>query len=139
MLTRFIRRQLILFGTLTVIAIVVLGWYYLRIPSLVGIGQYTLKAHLPASGGLYPTDNVFYRGITIGKVTAVEPTEQGGGSAAAGPWRRRLAGGRRVGDARHHPRAHPRAERVDRGEGRRSEPHRIGAVSYTPGPLAALR
>jgi phospholipid/cholesterol/gamma-HCH transport system substrate-binding protein len=76
-LTRFIKRQLILFGILTVVAIVVLGWYYLRIPSLVGIGQYTLKADLPASGGLYPTANVTYRGITIGKVTDVEPTEQG--------------------------------------------------------------
>lgn len=54
-----------------------MGWYYLRIPSLVGIGQYTLKADLPASGGLYPTANVTYRGITIGKVTAVEPTDQG--------------------------------------------------------------
>ena len=46
-------------------------------PSLVGIGQYTLKAELPASGGLYRTSNVTYRGITIGKVTAVEPTERG--------------------------------------------------------------
>ena len=40
MLTRFIRRQLVLFSILTVAAILVLGWYYLRIPSLVGIGQY---------------------------------------------------------------------------------------------------
>jgi phospholipid/cholesterol/gamma-HCH transport system substrate-binding protein len=77
MLTRFIRRQLLLFTILTVVAILVLGWYYLRIPSLVGIGQYELKADLPASGGLYPTANVTYRGITIGKVTAVEPTEKG--------------------------------------------------------------
>jgi phospholipid/cholesterol/gamma-HCH transport system substrate-binding protein len=44
---------------------------------LVGIGQYTLKADLPASGGLYPTANVTYRGETIGKITDVEPTEQG--------------------------------------------------------------
>jgi phospholipid/cholesterol/gamma-HCH transport system substrate-binding protein len=77
MLTPFIRRQLILFGILTVVAIFVLGVYYLRVPSLVGIGRYTLKAELPASGGLYPTANVTYRGITIGKVTAVEPTQQG--------------------------------------------------------------
>ncbi|SRX92669.1 Mce-family protein Mce1F [Mycobacterium tuberculosis H37Rv] [Mycobacterium shimoidei] len=55
----------------------VLGWYYLRIPTLVGIGQYELKADLPASGGLYPTANVTYRGITIGKVTDVQPTEKG--------------------------------------------------------------
>src|ERR1700757_3631575 len=77
MLTPFIRRQLILFGILTVIALSVLGVYYLQIPSLVGIGRYTLKAELPASGGLYPTANVTYRGITIGKVTDVEPTERG--------------------------------------------------------------
>jgi phospholipid/cholesterol/gamma-HCH transport system substrate-binding protein len=76
-LTPFIRRQLIVFGILTVVALVVLGWYYLRIPTLVGIGQYTLKADLPASGGLYPTANVTYRGETIGKVTDVEPTETG--------------------------------------------------------------
>ncbi len=77
MLTRFIKRQLVLFSILTVVALLVLGWYYLRIPSLVGIGQYQLKADLPASGGLYPTANVTYRGITIGKVTDVEPTEHG--------------------------------------------------------------
>jgi phospholipid/cholesterol/gamma-HCH transport system substrate-binding protein len=77
MLTRFIRRQLVLFSILTVAAIVILGWYYLRLPSLAGIGQYQLKADLPASGGLYPTANVTYRGVTIGKVTGVEPTEKG--------------------------------------------------------------
>jgi phospholipid/cholesterol/gamma-HCH transport system substrate-binding protein len=77
MLTPFIRRQLIAFAILTVVSILVLGGYYLRVPRLVGIGQYTLKAELPASGGLYPTANVTYRGITIGTVTQVEPTEQG--------------------------------------------------------------
>jgi phospholipid/cholesterol/gamma-HCH transport system substrate-binding protein len=77
MLTPFIRRQLILFGILTVIALSVLGIYYLQIPSLVGIGRYTLKAELPASGGLYPTANVTCRGITIGKVTDVKPTAEG--------------------------------------------------------------
>ncbi len=45
-------------------------------PTLMGVGQYTLKADLPASGGLYATANVTYRGITIGKVTDVEPTEK---------------------------------------------------------------
>src|SRR5246127_4271672 len=77
MLTPFIRRQLILFGILTVISLLVLGVYYVQIPSLMGIGRYTLKAELPASGGLYPTGNVTYRGITIGKVTDVQPTAQG--------------------------------------------------------------
>jgi len=77
MLTRFIRTQLTVFAALTVVAIVVLGWYFLRVPTLMGIGQYTLRADLPSSGGLYATANVTYRGITIGKVTEVEPTETG--------------------------------------------------------------
>jgi phospholipid/cholesterol/gamma-HCH transport system substrate-binding protein len=77
LLTPFIKRQLVMFAILTVISLGVLGVYYLQIPSLVGIGRYTLKADLPATGGLYPTANVTYRGITIGKVTAVEPTETG--------------------------------------------------------------
>ena len=77
MLTRLIKTQLVLLVVLAVAAVVVLGWYFLRIPSLVGIGRYTLYAELPQSGGLYRTANVTYRGITIGKVTAVEPTERG--------------------------------------------------------------
>jgi phospholipid/cholesterol/gamma-HCH transport system substrate-binding protein len=72
-----IRLQLVTFALLTIIALTALGWYYLQLPSLVGIGQYSLNATLPASGGLYPTANVTYRGIQIGKVTAVEPTENG--------------------------------------------------------------
>ena len=77
MLTRFIKFQLVLFTILTILAIGVLVWYYLRVPSLVGIGQYKLYAELPRSGGLYATANITYRGTQIGKVTAVEPTEDG--------------------------------------------------------------
>ncbi|MGZ4526559.1 MAG: MlaD family protein, partial [Mycobacterium sp.] len=77
MLTPFIKRQLVTFGILTAITAVALGGYYLQIPSAAGIGQYTLKADLPASGGLYKTSNVTYRGETIGTVTAVEPTATG--------------------------------------------------------------
>ncbi|WP_319453067.1 MULTISPECIES: MCE family protein [unclassified Mycobacterium] len=77
MLTRLIKAQLILFTILTIIALTALGWYYLRLPALVGIGQYKLYADLPRSGGLYSTANVTYRGTTIGKVRAVTPTEHG--------------------------------------------------------------
>ncbi|OBA81087.1 mammalian cell entry protein [Mycobacterium sp. 1164966.3] len=77
MLTRLIKTQLVLLTGLALIAVLVLCVYYLRIPSLVGIGRYTLYADLPQSGGLYRTANVTYRGVTIGKVTAVAPTERG--------------------------------------------------------------
>ncbi len=66
-----------LFSILTVVSLVVLCWYYLRLPQLAGLGQYTIHAELPASGGLYNTANVTYRGISIGRITEVEPTELG--------------------------------------------------------------
>ncbi|MCV7101815.1 MCE family protein [Mycobacterium palustre] len=77
MLTRFIKTQLVLLVVLAVAAVAVLGWYFLRVPTLAGLGRYTLYAQLPSSGGLYRTANVTYRGVTIGTVTAIEPTERG--------------------------------------------------------------
>jgi phospholipid/cholesterol/gamma-HCH transport system substrate-binding protein len=77
MLTRFIKSQLAIFAILTVLAVAALAVFYLRLPSLAGIGQYGLKVDLPAAGGLYKTANVTYRGVTVGRVTDVEPTETG--------------------------------------------------------------
>ena len=77
MLTRFIKTQLVIFIVLTVLALLGLGLYYLRLPAVAGIGQYALKVDLPAAGGLYRTANVTYRGVTIGRVTDIEPTEKG--------------------------------------------------------------
>jgi phospholipid/cholesterol/gamma-HCH transport system substrate-binding protein len=76
-ISRFVWIQLAVFAVLAVLVLATLGWYYLELPSLVGIGQYTLYAELPESGGLYKTSNVTYRGIQIGKVTDVLPTEHG--------------------------------------------------------------
>src|SRR3954453_3738694 len=72
-----IKAELVLFPVLTVIALLVLGWYYLKLPSVAGLGTYDLHAKLPRSGGLYATANVTYRGTQIGKVTEVKPTESG--------------------------------------------------------------
>ena len=77
MLTRFIKTQLFIFLALTIAALVALSVFFLRLPALAGIGQYPLKVDLPAAGGLYKTANVTYRGVSIGRVTDVEPTETG--------------------------------------------------------------
>ena len=61
MLPRLIKTQLALLTAVAVAAVVILGWYYLRIPSLVGVGRYTVYAELPHSGGLYRTANVAYQ------------------------------------------------------------------------------
>jgi phospholipid/cholesterol/gamma-HCH transport system substrate-binding protein len=76
-LTPFVRLQLAIFTILTLVALIVLGWYYLSLPSRAGLGQYTLYANFERSAGLYATANVTYRGATVGKVTKVEPTETG--------------------------------------------------------------
>ena len=77
MLKPQVKRQLVIFTALTAAALMVLGVYYLRLPTLAGLGQYSLKADLPEAGGLYKTANVTYRGTIIGRVTGVEPTESG--------------------------------------------------------------
>ncbi|WP_194166712.1 MCE family protein [Mycolicibacterium sp. P9-22] len=77
MLTRMIKTQLLIFVALTVVALVVLSLGYLRLPTYAGIGMYRMYANLPNSAGLYETANVTFRGTTVGKVLAVEPTEQG--------------------------------------------------------------
>ena len=77
MLTRFVKIQLGIFIALTIAALLALSIFYLRLPALAGIGQYKLNVDLPAAGGLYKTANVTYRGVTIGRVTDVQPTETG--------------------------------------------------------------
>ncbi|OAN36857.1 MCE family protein [Mycolicibacterium iranicum] len=77
MLTRFIRIQLILFAIASVVAVTAMGLFYLRVPTLLGLGRTTVKVELPASGGLYRFSNVTLRGVQVGKVTEIdlEPTK----------------------------------------------------------------
>jgi phospholipid/cholesterol/gamma-HCH transport system substrate-binding protein len=50
---------------------------YMRLPALVGIGQYRVTVELPESGGLYPRGNVTYRGTQVGIVKGVSLTDTG--------------------------------------------------------------
>jgi phospholipid/cholesterol/gamma-HCH transport system substrate-binding protein len=77
MLTRFVRTQLIIFTILSVIGVSVMVVKYLQAPTLLGLGRITVKLELPASGGLYRFSNVTYRGVQIGKVTALNATRDG--------------------------------------------------------------
>ncbi|MFE3545939.1 MCE family protein [Nocardia sp. NPDC059177] len=76
-LTRFVRVQLVIFSILTVIGLVVMSGQYLQVPAMFGIGRYAVTVQLAATGGLYPTANVSYRGQNIGKVEAVRLTPAG--------------------------------------------------------------
>ncbi|MGF6887498.1 phospholipid/cholesterol/gamma-HCH transport system substrate-binding protein [Nocardia sp. GAS34] len=77
-LTRFVRTQLVIFAVLTLVGIVVMAGVYVHLPAMVfGIGRHTVTVDLPATGGLYPTANVAYRGTNIGKVEKVLLTPDG--------------------------------------------------------------
>lgn len=76
-ITKFVRTQLIIFGIVTVIAVISMAVYYIRIPSMFGIGSYQITLNLPSTGGLYQNANVAYRGVNVGKVTSVRLTDQG--------------------------------------------------------------
>ncbi|GAB93280.1 MCE family protein [Gordonia rhizosphera] len=76
-ITRFVRIQLIIFSIVTVIAMVAMGVFYIKIPAMFGIGRYQVHLDLPSTGGLYQNANVSYRGVNVGKVTSVYLTSDG--------------------------------------------------------------
>src|ERR1700742_523962 len=77
MLTRFVRIQLMVFVVASVVGMAAMFFQYMQVPTLLGVGRYTVKLELPDTGGVYRFSNVTYRGVQIGKVTAVGPTEHG--------------------------------------------------------------
>jgi phospholipid/cholesterol/gamma-HCH transport system substrate-binding protein len=77
MLTRFVRIQLAIFALIGIIGIVAMVLFYMQLPTLLGIGRMTVTLELPATGGLYRFSNVTYRGVQVGKVTAVALTPNG--------------------------------------------------------------
>ena len=77
MLTRFVRNQLIIFTIASIVGVAVMVFTYMQVPTLLGLGRINVKLELPATGGLYQFSNVTYRGVQVGKVTAVRLTENG--------------------------------------------------------------
>jgi phospholipid/cholesterol/gamma-HCH transport system substrate-binding protein len=76
-LTRQIVIQLAIFLLLAVTALGVMVFGYMRLPELMGIGQYRITVELPETGGLYPRGNVTYRGAQVGLVDSVKLTDTG--------------------------------------------------------------
>jgi virulence factor Mce-like protein len=77
MLTRFVRIQLAIFAVASVVGMATMVVHYLDVPEMLGIGQINVTVELPSTGGLYRFSNVTYRGVQVGKVTSVEPTDAG--------------------------------------------------------------
>jgi phospholipid/cholesterol/gamma-HCH transport system substrate-binding protein len=77
MLTRFVRIQLAIFTIVGIIGVIAMVLFYIQAPTLLGIGRMTVTLELPSTGGLYRFSNVTYRGVQLGKVTAVGLTPTG--------------------------------------------------------------
>jgi phospholipid/cholesterol/gamma-HCH transport system substrate-binding protein len=76
-LSRPVWIQLAILATITVVAVGVMAFGFVNVPALVGMGRYTVTVELPASGGLYPTSVVTYRGTEIGRVKSIDVTRDG--------------------------------------------------------------
>jgi phospholipid/cholesterol/gamma-HCH transport system substrate-binding protein len=76
-LSRTVWIQLVVLAAVTVIAGSVMLFGYVKLPALLGVGRYTVSVDMPASGGLYPTSVVTYRGTEIGRVRSVDVTSAG--------------------------------------------------------------
>lgn len=76
-LTRRILIQMAIFAVVATTALLIMVFGYMRVPALVGIGQYRVTLELPESGGLYTRGNVTYRGVEVGTVKSVQLTDTG--------------------------------------------------------------
>ncbi len=76
-LSRRVWTQLAILASVTLLSVVVMALGFVKVPALLGVGRYTVKVDLPASGGLYPTSVVNYRGSEVGSVKSVNVTETG--------------------------------------------------------------
>ena len=76
-LTRQILIQMAIFSVIAATALTIMVLGYMRLPDLLGVGQYRVTLELPETGGLYPRGNVTYRGVQVGEVKSVELTDTG--------------------------------------------------------------
>ena len=76
-LSRPVWMQLAILAAITIVAVGVMAFGFVNVPALLGMGRYTVTVELPASGGLYPTSVVTYRGSEIGRVKSIDVTHDG--------------------------------------------------------------
>ncbi|KUI33672.1 mammalian cell entry protein [Mycobacterium sp. IS-1590] len=76
-MTRQILIQMAIFSAIAILALGIMVFGYMRLPSLLGVGQYRVTLELPETGGLYPRSNVTYRGVQVGEVKSVGLTDRG--------------------------------------------------------------
>jgi phospholipid/cholesterol/gamma-HCH transport system substrate-binding protein len=78
MLTTATKVKMIAFGIIGVLVIAYISATYANLSHLVGYrGYFVVKMELAEAGGIFPNAEVAYRGVTIGRVGAVNLTDSG--------------------------------------------------------------
>ncbi|KAA0919049.1 MCE family protein [Dietzia sp. ANT_WB102] len=76
-MSKTLRAQLIAFCVIAALGVTYVGAKYVRLPSLLGIGQYTVHLDLPDTGGVFTNAAVNYRGTPVGRVGELKLTNDG--------------------------------------------------------------
>lgn len=76
-MSKSLRAQLIAFCVIAAVGITYVGGSYVRLPSLLGIGQYKVYLDLPDTGGVFTNAAVNYRGTPVGRVGELSLTDDG--------------------------------------------------------------
>ena len=76
-MSKTLRTQLILFCVIAALGVSYVGAKYVRLPSLLGIGQYQVFLELPDTGGVFTNAAVNYRGTPVGRVGELSLTDDG--------------------------------------------------------------
>jgi phospholipid/cholesterol/gamma-HCH transport system substrate-binding protein len=77
MISGRVRLQLLAFVIVTVLGIGYVSVRYLGVGALFGAGPYPVTLQLTDSGGIFAGADVTYRGVSVGRVTALQLTSQG--------------------------------------------------------------
>ncbi|MCV7424016.1 MCE family protein [Mycobacterium yunnanensis] len=76
-LSRTVWTKLAILATITLVACGIMAFGFVKVPALLGIGRYHVTLRLPATGGLYQSSVVTYRGDEIGRVGSIAVTRDG--------------------------------------------------------------
>ena len=77
MLTRSTKIRLIAFGLISVVFIVYALFRFTDVDRVFGDSGYRVTLQLTETGGIFPEAEVVYRGVPVGRVGTIEPTDDG--------------------------------------------------------------
>lgn len=77
MMQRITKVKLVVFVVITALTVLYIAIDFIKLPSVLGFGRYDVTMELDAANGLYPKAVVTYRGVDVGAVTDLQPTDDG--------------------------------------------------------------